>query len=318
MSSDNAVSGRNILITGGAGFIGSHLVDRLASDNQVVVLDSFRHGPPAETPGSVAVVDGDVLDPDSVAKACAGMDDVIHLAALAGVETTRERPVETLNVNLLGTVNALDGAAAAGVRRFVFFSTSEVYGAHAAHAAEDQPAVVGTPTEARWGYAAAKLAGEFYTMRYHSAGALQAMVIRPFNVYGPRQRGGGAVFRMCSAALNEGAVTVLGSGTAVRAWCHVADLVDGIVRSLASPAAAGEVFNIGNPHTAVTSAELAARVAALVPGTEIRHAHLQGPDVEIRIPDIAKAERLLGYRPRVGLDEGLRDALEWYRRELAS
>jgi UDP-glucose 4-epimerase len=306
-----------ILITGGAGFIGSHLAERFAARNRLVLFDNFRRdslaGLAVANHSQVRVMRGDILDPAAVAAALEGVDTVIHLAAIAGVSSYYEMPLRTLQVNILGTHGVLEAAVRAGVRRFVHFSTSEVFGSQALHVSEEDPHGIGPVSDKRWVYATSKLAGEHFTLRTGEAHGMHAVCLRPFNVYGPRQTGEGAIRNFCVNALAGRPLEIYGDGGAIRAWCFVSDMVDAVELCLTRPEAAGQSFNIGNPREAETTNGLARRIAALVPGATVTRKVVDRSEVAARVPRIDKARRLLGFEPRVDLETGLAQTLAWYR-----
>lgn len=318
------IEGRRICLTGGAGFIGSHLVERLVPKNHVVVFDNFHRD--ALTPSGLAehpqveVIRGDVLDADAVRRAVRGCDAVIHLASIAGVDTVLKNPVLTMKVSLLGTYHALEAALEAGsVRRFIDFSTSEVFGRYAYQVTEFDATTLGAVGEARWTYAVAKLATEHLAMNYHKQHGLPTCSIRPFNVYGPRQVGEGAVHHFIVRALRGEDLVVHNDGAQIRAWCYVDDIVDGILACLVRDEAVGHAFNIGNPRSTVTIHHLAREIIRLSSSSSrIRFEKWPHPDVEIRVPSIQKAQELLGYQARVDLEEGLLRTIHWYRRQLVA
>ncbi len=308
------------LITGGAGFIGTHVAQRLVEGSEVRLLDNFRRNSLASVPSlrddpRVEVVDVDILDVDSVAKAMDEVDVVIHLAAIAGVSSYYSESLRTLQVNILGTNTVLEQAARAGVRKFVHFSTSEVFGPDALWTSEESGFRIGPVSDRRWVYATSKLAGEQLTLRYGEEHGFDASVIRPFNVYGPRQTGEGAIANFCSAALEGRPLKIYGDGTPIRSWCHVADMVDAVEAVLTTPEAAGETFNIGNPAETETTLGLARRVQALVPGSTLEFEHVDRAEVRARVPDISKARAVLGFEPQVDLASGLAETLEHLRAE---
>ncbi|MDB4965685.1 MAG: NAD-dependent epimerase/dehydratase, partial [Myxococcales bacterium] len=203
-----ALEGAHVLITGGAGFIGSHLVEHLSrgAGNRLRILDTFRRDAlrPArlhELP-NVELIEGDVMDAAAVGRAMEGISHVVHLASIAGVDTVMKMPALTMRVSLLGTANVLDAALASGnCKRFIDFSTSEVFGRYAYHVTEFDVTTLGAVGEARWTYAVAKLATEHLAMMYHRQHAFPSVSIRPFNIYGPRQVGEGAVHHFIVRAL---------------------------------------------------------------------------------------------------------------------
>jgi nucleoside-diphosphate-sugar epimerase len=312
--------GKRIFITGGAGFIATTLARELVADNEVVAFDNLhrdaRAGSDLAGHPNYTLHEGDVLDADLLAELARGATHVVHCAAIAGVETVLESPVRTMRVNVIGTYNALQAALDTldTVERFIDFSTSEVFGTHAFNVSEGQVSTIGSVGEARWTYAVSKLAGEHMTHAYHDEFGLPVATVRPFNVFGPRQIGGGAIRAFIEAALAGNDLTVRGDGSQIRAWCYVSDMVSGILACLERPEAVGQAFNIGNPRSAVTIFDLAQRIKRLAgcPG-EIVFAPLGYVDVELRIPNVEKARELLGWEPEVELDEGLARTIAWYR-----
>jgi len=311
----------NILITGGAGFLGSSLAARLCGRTPVVLLDNMRRNSLA----SGALLDrpnvelrvGDVRDPACVARALAGCRAVVHMASVAGVDAVCADPVGTLRTAMLGAENVLGACNLRdGIERVVIVSSSEVYGPRAEGVAEDRALVPGGMNVSRWSYAVGKLAAERLALAYHEQYGLPVTIVRPFNVYGPGQTGQGAVRVFVSRVLAGRTLNLVNGGGQVRAWCYLDDFIDGLVRAMNEPAAVGEVFNLGNPKATLTVRELAEKVNLLA-GSELpfgleKH---NGPDVDVRVPDISKARRLLGFDPSVDLDSGLKRTLDWYRRQ---
>ncbi len=317
-----SLSGRRILLTGGAGFIGSHLAERLAPHNKVVVLDSMRRNALAaaglDKHPNLDIVVGDVTDAQVVRQAMAGCDAVVHLASIAGVDTVLKHPVLTMRVSLLGTMNVLEAALdAGGVKRVIDFSTSEVFGRYAYNVTEWDATTLGAVGEARWTYAVAKLATEHLAMNYWKQHGLPTCSIRPFNVYGPRQVGEGAVHHFIVRALRGEPLVVHNDGSQIRAWCYVDDIVDGILMALVRDEAVGHAFNIGNPRSTLTIYALAKEVLRLASSaSRIEYLPWNQADVELRIPNIDKAKELLAFRPKVDLEEGLLRTVYWYRHHL--
>jgi len=308
------------VITGGAGFIGSHLAERLAGEARVVLFDNLRRNSLASSDlarhPNVELVEGDIRDRDAVFDVVRGADAVFHLAAIAGVSSYYEEPETTLRVNIDGTAGIVDAVVAAGVGRLVYLSTSEVHGPNADDVDEQSPCAIGPSSERRWVYATSKLAGEHLVLRGGEAHGFAATVLRPFNVYGPRQTGEGAIRNFCLAAVRGEPLVVYGDGTAVRAWCYVDDFVDAALRALEAEEAIGQVLNVGNPSARVDTNELAALVAALAPPSRVEPGSVSRAEVAYRTPAIDKARRLLGFEPRVGLAEGLGRTLAWTRESL--
>ncbi len=316
------VEGWRILITGGAGFIGSHLIERLAGNNELVLLDTLHRNALAKTgldrlPG-VELIQGDVLDRAAVDAAIEGCNAVIHLASIAGVDTVMRIPVQTMRVALLGTANLLEAALAQpDMRRFVDFSTSEVFGSHAFNVSEGDVTSLGAVGEARWTYSVAKLATEHLCMCYYREHGLPAVAVRPFNIYGPRQVGEGAVHHFIVRALRGENLIIHNDGSQIRAWCYVDDIVNGVALCLSEEAALGNTFNIGNPRSTVTIYNLAREILRLCSsGSAIEQVTWDHADVELRIPNVDKARQMLGFAPQVDLEEGLLRTISWYRKTL--
>jgi nucleoside-diphosphate-sugar epimerase len=314
------LEGKRILITGGAGFIGTTLARRLVDANEVIGFDNLHRNSLDATdlagrPG-FRLVEGDVLDAEALREAARGVTHVVHCAAIAGVDTVRESPVRTMRVNTIGTYNVLEAALATQqtLERLIEFSTSEVFGTHAINAREGSVTTIGSVGEARWTYAVSKLAGEHMAHAYHDELGLPAVTVRPFNVYGPGQVGGGAIRAFIEAALAGRDLTIHGDGSQIRAWCYVDDMVDALLLCLERPEAVGQSFNVGNARSTVTIYDLAQRIKRIsgCPG-EIVFQALHYADVEIRIPNVEKARELLGFDARVDLDEGLERTIGWYR-----
>jgi UDP-glucose 4-epimerase len=303
------------VITGGAGFIGSHIAERLADGADVVLFDNLRRnslvGTDLAERSTVQLVEGDIRDRETVLDVVKGADAVLHLAAIAGVSSYYREPETTLRVNIFGTANVVDAVASAGVGRLVYLSTSEVHGPHAHDVHEESPCAIGPSSDRRWVYATSKLAGEHLVLRGGETHGFAATVLRPFNVYGPRQTGEGAIRNFCLAAVNGERLVVYGNGSAVRAWCYVDDFVDATLLALHAPGASGQIFNIGNPAAVVDTSELAGTVASLMPSVGIERGDVTRAEVAYRTPVIAKAQRLLGFEPCVSLADGLQRTLEW-------
>jgi len=312
------IQGRCVLITGGAGFIGTSLARRLVEANEVVIFDNLHRnalaGTALEGHPSLRLIEGDVLDAPALAEATRGCHAVIHLAAIAGVDTVIRMPVTTMKVSLLGTYNALEAARESGVERFIDFSTSEVFGTYAYKVSERDVTRLGAVGEARWTYAVSKLATEHLAFNYHVQYGLPSISIRPFNIYGPGQVGEGAIHRFIVRALAGDVLEIHNDGAQIRAWCYIDDVVDAVLRCLERPEAVGQAFNVGNPRSVCTIYDLARRIV-LLSGSESQLGFVEWPhpDVELRVPDIQKARSLLGWEPGVDLDEGLRRTIDWYR-----
>ena len=308
-----------VLLTGGAGFIGTALCRRLAGANRIRVFDNLRRNALGASElrdhPSIEVVVGDVRDADAVTRAMEGVDYVVHLASIAGVDTVLKNPVTTMEVSLEGTLNTLRAAqAVGGVKRLVDFSTSEVFGSYAFRVQEADVTSLGAVGEARWTYAVSKLATEHLAHNYWKQYGLPTCSIRPFNIYGPGQVGEGAIHAFVTRALRDEPIQIHNEGDQIRAWCYIDDIVEGVSRVLTRDEAVGETFNIGNPRSSITIYQLARLVVRLAESrSEIVFVDWDFPDVELRIPDVRKAERLLDFRAGIDLEDGLLRTIAWYR-----
>jgi UDP-glucose 4-epimerase len=315
-----SLEGKRIFITGGAGFIATTLARTLVDRNEIVALDSLHRdaltGTELADHPNFSLHQADVLDADAVTELAQGATHIVHCAAIAGVDTVLESPVRTMRVNMIGTYNVLEAAVATqkSLERFVDFSTSEVFGTHAYNVREGNVSTIGSVGEARWTYAVSKLAGEHMAHAYHDELGVPAVTVRPFNVYGPGQIGGGAIRAFIENALAGNDLTVRGDGAQIRAWCYVDDMVDAVLLCLEHPNAIGQSFNVGNPRSAVTIFDLAQRVKRLTGcAGEIVFAPLDYVDVELRIPNVEKARDEIGFAAKVELDDGLERTIAWYR-----
>ena len=315
--------GKRLFITGGGGFIGTTLCARLVEDNEIVIYDNGRRDALRHTDlakhKNVTLVRGDVLDYESVLKNMQGCQMVVHLAAIAGVDDVFNHPVLTMKVNMIGTYHVLEAAWQNRMQMVLDFSTSEVFGSYAFRVQEGDVTSLGAVGETRWTYAVSKLATEHLAHNYYKEYGLPTASIRPFNIYGPQQVGQGAIHAFAVRALQGEELVVHNDGSQIRAWCYVDDIVDGVVLALTKPQAVGQAFNIGNPRSVVTVYNLAREVIRVSKSaSKIRFDTVDRADVELRIPSITKARELLGFEPKVDLEEGLQRTIEWYRRHLVA
>jgi len=318
------------LLTGGAGFVGSHLADALlARGHQVTVIDDLSTGSMdniahlKDEPSFEYVIDSVTNEP-LMAELIDGADVIFHLAAAVGVKLIVEEPVRTIETNVHGTEVVLRHASKKG-RRVVVFSTSEVYG-KSAHLPfrEDADLVLGPTMKHRWAYACSKAIDEFLALAYWKERRLPVIIVRLFNTVGPRQTGryGMVIPTFVRQALTGAPITVHGDGRQSRSFTFVGDVVEGLIRLSSEPRAIGGVFNIGAVEE-ITMTDLAQRVKALsasaspivyVPYHEAYEAGFE--DMPRRVPDLTKIRDLVGYAPTVGLDEILRRVIDATRRML--
>lgn len=317
------MDGRRILITGGAGFIGATLALRLYKKNHIVIFDNFSRnalpGTGLDESDNVTIIKGDVRDVAAVRKAVDGCQVVVHMASIAGVDTVMQNPVPTMEVSLYGTANVLQACRDAGnIERFVDFSTSEVFGRYAYNVGEGDVTTLGAVGEARWTYAVSKIATEHLTYNYYKQYGLPTVAVRPFNIYGPRQVGQGAIHHFIRKALSKEELIVHNDGSQIRSWCFIDDIIDGVLLVLEKPEAVGHTFNIGNPRSTVTIFNLAREIVRLSSSSStLKLVPWPFADVDLRIPNIDKARTVLGYEPRIDLEEGLLRTIYWYRQATA-
>ena len=312
------LGGKRIFITGGAGFIGSHLIDRIIGNNEVVVFDTLSRNAleysKNKSNKNLKLIKGDVLDIDVLEKSIEDIDIFIHMAAIAGVSTVVSKPSTTLRINLLGSYNALEACRKKDVKRFIVFSTSEVYGPNVYQADEAGMTTLGPIGKPRWVYAMSKLASEFLADSYDREYSIKFTSVRPFNVYGPRQIGEGAIHNFIVRALKNEPLIIHKPGSQIRSWCYVDDAVDAVKKILETRNSEGEVFNIGNPEATSTTLQTAETIKRIAnSNSKIEFAELKYPEVNIRVPSIEKARRILGFRPKVSLEEGIRRTIDWYK-----
>ncbi|MGO4106649.1 NAD-dependent epimerase/dehydratase family protein [Paenibacillus sp. YAF4_2] len=319
-----------ILVTGGAGFIGSHLVESLlVAGHTVWTLDDFSNGRPEflahlSNHPRHSLIEGSVLDRKLVKKCMGHVDTVYHLAAVLGVKNTVEDPIKVIEGNIDGTRNILELAYPSRTK-VIFASTSEIYGKNERLPFNEMSdRVYGAPSIHRWSYATAKSIDEHMCFAYAAKG-LPVTVLRYFNAYGPRQTNsqyGGVVARFITAAIKGEPLEVYGNGTQRRCFTFVDDTVSGTVAAL-SPETDGLAFNVGSTHS-VTIIQLAQLIIQLSRSTSPvilkSYAEAYGPgyeDMPAREPDLTRAETILGYKPSVSLEQGLNKTIEWYRERLS-
>jgi UDP-glucuronate decarboxylase len=320
------IRNKKILITGGAGFIATNLVRRLINNNKIVVYDNLSRNSTKDSEclkhPNLKFVKGDILDYGRLKSIIPhDVDSVVHMAAIAGIDTVIKNSAKTMEVNMIGAyhlLKALDELRLLKrLDRLVNFSTSEVFGINAFHVDEKSPTNFQPVGEARWTYSVSKLAGEHLVHSYHKCYGLRCVIIRPFNIYGPRQIGEGAIHHFVVRAIKNEPLIIHGKGDQVRSWCYIDDMVDGIILTLTKKQAIGEVFNIGNPKGTMTILELAKRIIKLSGNSsKIVHVPKNYVDVELRIPSINKARKLLKFEPKISLDEGIKRTIDWYRNKL--
>ncbi|MBM4133182.1 MAG: NAD-dependent epimerase/dehydratase family protein [Nitrospira sp.] len=319
---DEFIRGESVFLTGGRGFIGTHLTRRLlARGNRVTIYDnghrdSLRYSGLDGAKG-LTVVSGDVLDRPALEQALGSPSYVLHLAAIAGVSSYFKKPLRTMEVNFGGTQNMLSCLKdKPGLRLFVGFSTSEIYGPEAHGVREEDPTSQGNIADRRWVYAISKLASEKLGYAYFWEYGLPTCYVRPFNVYGPGQVGEGAVSLFIYRALRGLPLRVTGDGSQVRAFCYIEDFCDAVETCLVrAEFVQGTSFNLGNPAEPVTMRDLAERIIKLTGSqSAIQFVPHAGEDVRYRSPSIERAARELKFKPGWSLDDGLKATIEWFHK----
>jgi UDP-glucose 4-epimerase len=320
----------NVLITGGAGFIGSHLAETMLSGgHNVTVVDDLSTG----SMDNISSLLGRrnfqfVRDTVRSASTMTGLvdrcDAIFHLAAAVGVQLIVDSPVHTIETNIHGSEVILDLANKFG-RKTLVASTSEVYGKNTkVPFCEDDDATLGSTRYTRWSYACSKMVDEFLALAYRDQYGLETIICRLFNTVGPRQTGqyGMVVPRFVQAALGNKTVDIYGTGNQSRCFCNVADVVDALIKLIICPAAVGEVINLGSDEL-VTINDLADRIIAMTGSgsTKRRLSYEEAygrpfDDMLIRVPDLTKIKRLIGYQPKYDLRQTLEQIIEYERNRL--
>jgi UDP-glucose 4-epimerase len=314
------------LVTGGAGFIGSHLTEQLLSQgHHVTVLDNLSTGR-AENLDAVKsnprlqLRQESITDPVALAEAVHGCDTIYHLAAAVGVKLVADDPVRTIETNIYPTEQLLRLAVQSSVKRFFLASTSEVYGKHPGESwVEDDDLHLGPTSRPRWAYGCSKAIDEFLALAYHRKYGLGVTVGRFFNVVGPRQVGhyGMVVPRFIDAALRSEPLTVYDDGSQVRCFAHVGEIVDCVIRLLDVPEAAGRVFNIGSDQPVAILALARQVLAKINPTGDIQFIPYNKAysddfeDVQRRVPNVDRLQSTIGRKPLMTLDAILDDIIRW-------
>ncbi|GAB4334959.1 MAG: GDP-mannose 4,6-dehydratase [Candidatus Abyssubacteria bacterium] len=315
------------LVTGGAGFIGSHLAEALLErGHKVTVLDDLSTGSRdniehLQNNPNFEFVLATVMDPAVVDKYVARSDIVFHMAAAVGVKYIIDNPLHSLWINTKGTENVFDSANR-HKRKVVLASTSEIYGKNEKESlSENDDRILGSTSISRWGYSCTKAFDEFLALAYWREKRLPVVILRFFNTCGPRQTGeyGMVIPRFVKAALLGHPLQVYGDGKQVRCFSYVKDIVDGVLALAEHKAAEGEIFNLGSTE-AITIEDLAKKVIELTESTSTieyvpyERAYEKGfEDLRRRVPDISKAQRLVGYEPKTSLEQLLRRVIEYFK-----
>ncbi|MBQ37361.1 MAG: nucleoside-diphosphate sugar epimerase [Gemmatimonadaceae bacterium] len=313
-----------VLITGGAGFIGSHLADRLLDrGDEIIILDDLSTGRLENIAHLTGRADtefvlGSILNVDLVDHVVSRVDAVYHLAAAVGVELIVEKPLESLLTNIRGTETVFEKAHKYG-KRILVTSTSEIYGKNTSdRLTEDEDRILGSPLKSRWSYSEAKAIDEILAYTYWREKGLESVIVRLFNTVGPRQTGsyGMVVPRFVHQALRNEPLTIYGDGNQTRCFCAVTEVVDGIIALSEHPEAFGKVFNLGSTEE-VSIRHLADLVVTItgssspVEFVSYDIAYEEGfEDMQRRVPAISRANELVGFAPSLGLDDIIRSVID--------
>jgi UDP-glucose 4-epimerase len=309
----------NYLVTGGAGFIGSHLIEKLNSrGDNVVILDDLSTGNIENLQNinrDIKIITGTILDFDLVNKVVAESDYVVNLAASLGVLNIVNKPLESLRVNLQGSANVIEAAAKYG-KPILIASTSEIYGKNVKESLNElDDRIIGHPLKSRWSYSEAKAVDESLAYFYYQERKMPVRIVRFFNTVGPRQVGhyGMVVPRFVESAQKNEQLSVYGTGDQIRCFCHVADAVTALLLVMDSDKSIGQVFNIGN-NQQISIMDLAKKIIEITGSKSIiekvayEEAYPEGfEDMERRVPDISKIKSVLGWEPKINLDQIVKD-----------
>lgn len=318
------IKNKKILLTGGAGFIGSTLANRFINNNEILIYDNFSRDSLQYKnikSNNLKIVKDDILNFDSLKKCCEDFrpEIVIHLAAIAGIDSVIINPINTLDVNINGTFNLLKALQKYSNRlqRIVDFSTSEVLGAYAFKSSEMSHTNFAPVGEARWTYSISKVTGEHLVHSFYKQFDYPCVTIRPFNIYGPGQVGEGAIQIFIKNVVMKKDIQIHGDGDQIRSWCYIDDMIDGIELCLIKKEAIGEIFNIGNPKGTITISSLAEKIITICRSkSKIVYVPKNYVDVELRIPSIEKAKELLQFVPKIDLNEGIFRTYKWYKKDI--
>ena len=313
------------LVTGGAGFIGSHLVEKLVlRGDQVIIVDNKSTGSISNLKSvrdKIEFIEGDILDQSLIEGLVSKSDYVVHLAAALGVFNIINKPLQSLKTNIQGTENILE-LADKFKKPVLIASTSEVYGKNdKVPLSEEDDRIIGHPLKSRWSYSEAKAVDESLAYFYYLENNLPVKIVRFFNTVGPRQVGqyGMVVPRFVTAAIRNEPIQVYGSGDQIRCFCHVSDAIRALLLVIDSDEALGQVFNVGNNHQ-ISIMNLAKKVIEIIgskseisklPYSEAYPAGFE--DMQRRVPDISKIKNALGWSPEIGLEQIIKDIADFHR-----
>ncbi len=317
------IENQNILVTGGAGFIGSKLVYDLIHKNQVTVYDLNVHEKSYlskfKNHNNLRIILGDLVDSEQITSVKDdSYDYIIHTAGILGVQNVISNPIQSIEGNFLSTRNVLNfSRKQKQLKKFLFFSTSEVYGGDCLSASEEDSHVIDT-IDIRGNYACSKSLGEFLVKAYQKTYGLNWVCIRPFNVYGPYRHSNYAILTFIKNALQDKEIIINNTGEQIRTWCYISDFCDGVIKTLELNQVINEAFNIGDDKTQISITDLVEKIKILTNSKSIIKYGQDNLKEEImfRSPQIDKARQMLNYNPIIDLDKGLQNTIDWVRSEI--
>ena len=310
------IKNKTILVTGGSGFIGTAITKKLLKEGAIVKSLDTKDNTLIYEKDRLIKIKGSVLGDDDVKIAISGCDYVIHLAAMLGVKKTEEERLDTLTTNILGIKNILDSCVKEKVKKIVFSSSSEVYGEQTKFPISEK-----NPVHPKSIYAITKLVGEEYLKAYKQNFGLDYSIVRYFNCYGPKQNNNFVMAGFINQALNSESPIIYGSGKQIRAFCYIDDIVEGTYLTLVNEKANSEIFNIGNDTQPISIKDLAEKIILLSNNNgnlTPKYIGLEKSDrtkereIFKRFPNIEKAKNVLGYKPKVPLDVGIKKTIDWW------
>ena len=313
---------KRIVLTGGSGFVGSYLLESLIKNNKICIIDNEYRGSnisyikktyPKYFKKNVKVDQIDIRNKNELEKILRKFNPeiIFHLAGIAGVKTVISKPLQVIDVNLIGSYNlAIITPKLKSLKKLIYTSTSEVYGPTAYHLEENSFTTQGNAYDPRWSYSTSKLFAEHIFVAVEREYGVPITIARLFNIYGPRQIGSGAIHEFVKKSIVNKPLTIFDDGLQIRAWCYIDDCILGL-RTIAEKSSG--IFNIGSPSESLTSVALAQLVIRLSKSkAKLIYKKLLSSDVRIRVPNIKKISKL-GYMPKVKLEEGLIKTIKWYK-----
>ena len=312
---------KKILITGGAGFIGSAIATKLLNRFEIIIYDNFIRNSlkyiNLSKNKNIKIINGSINDKKKLLVALKNIDIVIHTAAIAGVSNYYKNPFNVIFTNYNGTNNLIDCIIKNnGISLLINFSTSEIYGNQKKSVCENDYLITYPPDELRSVYSKSKILSEQLCYCFSQEHKVQVVSLRPFNIYGPGQLGEGAISNFVFQAIRNKSLNVTAKGTSIRAWCYISDIVDVVYDLIINKYKFKfEYFNIGNPKETISTLNLAKKVINISKSkSNIKLKKHIGTDIMFRSPNINKAKKMLGFRPKISLDDGISKTIFWHKK----